>query len=223
MPFKARQFYHRRSKTPKTQPKRDWSDYNKKMKMRGDITLWLSSDVIEQWTIADRQYDGTGTPLLFSDMAILTVHEIRQVFRLPLRQCEGFVNALFKMMDLDLRSPSFSTLSTRLKTLGLKQPAYRLAHAKETDIKMIAIDSSGLKCYGQDEWVREKYGEISEKRNWRKLHVSVDQYNMIQTPELTIHKTHDASVIDELIEATGQVLHCCIEFGYSVVKFYAVM
>ena len=45
---------------------------------------------------------------------------------------------------------------------------------------MIAIDSSGLKCYGQDEWVREKYGEISEKRNWRKLHISVDQYNIIQ-------------------------------------------
>lgn len=60
MPFKARQFYNRRSKTPKIQPKRDWSDYNKKMKMRGDITIWLSPDVIDQWTIADRQYDGSG-------------------------------------------------------------------------------------------------------------------------------------------------------------------
>lgn len=199
MPFKARQFYHRRKKVLRTQPKRDWSDYNKKMKMRGDMTIWLSPDVIEQWVIADRQYDGSGTPLLFSDMAIMTVHEIRQVFRLPLRQCEGFVNALFKMMNVDLRSPSFSALSKRLKTLGLKQPVYRLAHAKGTDIKMIAIDSSGLKCYGQDEWVREKYGEISEKRNWRKLHVSVDQYNIIQTSELTNRKVHDVSVVDELI------------------------
>ena len=34
MPFKARQFYYRCSKNQKTQPKRDWSDYNKKMKMR---------------------------------------------------------------------------------------------------------------------------------------------------------------------------------------------
>ena len=51
----------------------------------------------------------SGTPLLFSDMAIMTVHEIRQVFRLPLRQCEGFVNALFKMMNVVLHSPSFST------------------------------------------------------------------------------------------------------------------
>jgi len=30
---------------------------------------------------------------------------------------------------------------------------------------MMAIDSSGLKCYGQDEWLRENYDEISEKRN----------------------------------------------------------
>jgi hypothetical protein len=199
MPFKARYFYNRRSKTPKAQPKRDWSDYNKKMKMRGDITIWLSPDVIEQWHVADQNYDGNGAPLLFSNMAIMTVHEIRQIFKLPLRQCEGFVNALFKMMNVDLRSPSFSTLSKRLKTLGLKQPVYRLAHRNGCDIKMIAIDSSGLKCYGQDEWVREKYGEISEKRNWRKLHVSVDQYNIIQTSELTIRNTHDASVIDALI------------------------
>jgi hypothetical protein len=46
------------------------------MKMRGDITIWLSPDVIDQWTIADRQYDGSGAPLLFSDMAIMTVHEM---------------------------------------------------------------------------------------------------------------------------------------------------
>ena len=72
MPFKARQFYYRRSKKPKTPLKRDWSDYNKKMKMRGDITIWLSADVIAQWTMVDRQYDGSGTPLLFSDMAIMS-------------------------------------------------------------------------------------------------------------------------------------------------------
>jgi len=62
-----------------------------------------------------------------------TQPEIRQVFKLPLRQCEGFVNALFKMMKLDLRSPNFSTLSKRLKTLGLKQPVYRLEHRNGCD------------------------------------------------------------------------------------------
>jgi hypothetical protein len=42
MPFKARQFYNHRRKIPMIEPKRDWSNYNKKMKMRGDITIWLS-------------------------------------------------------------------------------------------------------------------------------------------------------------------------------------
>ena len=103
-------------------------------------------------------------------------------------------------MNLDLRCPSFSTLSKRLKSLGLKQPCYRLGHREGTHVKMIAIDSSGLKYHGQDEWVHEKYGETHRKRGWRKLHVSVDQYNIIQTAELTTRKTHDAIVVDKLIE-----------------------
>lgn len=47
------------------------------MKMRGDITIWLSLDVLDHWTIADRQYDGSGAPLLFSDMAIMAVSIIK--------------------------------------------------------------------------------------------------------------------------------------------------
>jgi hypothetical protein len=38
-------------------------------------------------------------------MAILTVHEIRQVFKLPLRQSEDFVNSLFKLMKIDYDHP----------------------------------------------------------------------------------------------------------------------
>lgn len=37
--------------------------------MRGDITIWLSADVIKQWHIADRTYDNNGAPHLYSDMA----------------------------------------------------------------------------------------------------------------------------------------------------------
>ena len=54
MPFKHRYFYNRRRKTPKMQLKRNWSDYNKKMKMRGDISIWLSQDVIDQWYEKER-------------------------------------------------------------------------------------------------------------------------------------------------------------------------
>ena len=155
MPFKY--FRSRRSAANRApEKKRNWSEYNKRMKMRGDITIWLSPDVIQQWHIADRIYDGNGAPNLYSDMAILTVHEIRQVFKLPLRQCEGFVNALFSLMQLDLRCPSFSTLSKRLRTLKLTRPFYRLAHST----------APGILCFPIRAWGNlHEYFQICSKSN----------------------------------------------------------
>ena len=85
MPFKYSANRRRKSKQSSSKPKRDWSTYNAQMKQRGDITIWLSDDVVNVWTLGDREYVGDGAPRLYSDMAITTVHEIRQVFRLPLR------------------------------------------------------------------------------------------------------------------------------------------
>jgi hypothetical protein len=42
----------------------NWSDYNELLRLRGDITVWLSDEVIENWYQQDRVYDGTGTPQL---------------------------------------------------------------------------------------------------------------------------------------------------------------
>ena len=81
MPYK---YHDLRRHHIKKQPtfRRDWSQYSESLKDRGDMTIWLSHDVIDQWYEKDRVYDGTGTPNLYSDMAILTVHEIHQVFKL---------------------------------------------------------------------------------------------------------------------------------------------
>jgi hypothetical protein len=159
----------------------------------------LSSDAIEPWYEKERVYDGTGAPQLYTDLAVLTVHEIRQVFKLPLRQCEGFVNSLFSLMKINLRCPSYSAMSKRLKTLNLTRPFYTKAHPEAHSIKAIAIDSSGLKCYGQDEWCEENYPS-KRKKDWKKLHITVDQFNIIHTSELTDRLTQDSSVVDKLIK-----------------------
>src|SRR5579862_8624371 len=127
MPFKYNQYHQQYIKKYITHA-RDWENYNKSLKRRGDITIWLSEDVIENWYEKNRIYDGTGTPFLYSDMAIFTIHEIRQVFKLPLIQCEVFVNSLFKLMKIDLHCPDYSVLSKRLKKLNLNRPFYRNAH-----------------------------------------------------------------------------------------------
>jgi len=173
--------------------------YNNILRQRGDIVIWLSNDAIEKWYEADRIYDGTGAPKLYSELAILAAHEIRQIFKLPLRQCEGFINSLFSLMQINLRCPDYSTLSKRLKILNLNRLFYRKSHPNYKSIKAIAIDSSGLKCYGHDEWFEENY-QLKSKKRWKKLHITVGQHHIIHTSELTDQFTQDVSMVDKLLK-----------------------
>ncbi len=127
----------------------NWSEYNNALRARGDITVWLSEDIAEKWYEPDRVYDGTGTPKLFTDFAILTCHEIRQVYRLPLRQCEGFINSLFKALGVSLVCPDYTTLSKRLKALKISSPKYKKYDRADESVHAIAIDSTGLKRFGR--------------------------------------------------------------------------
>ncbi len=81
------------------------------MRRRGQIDIWFEDGVLNSWYEADQVYDGTGSPKVFSDFAIITCHEIRQVFKLPLRQCQGFIDSLFQLKRWDLNCPDYSFLS----------------------------------------------------------------------------------------------------------------
>jgi hypothetical protein len=50
---------------------------------------------------------------VYSDIAIETAVFIRQVFHLPLRQTEGFMNSLARVMKADITIPDFSVISKR--------------------------------------------------------------------------------------------------------------
>jgi len=222
MPFKYHQSRrHHINKQFKTN--RDWRHYNKSLTNRGNMTIWLSQDVIDQWYEKDRVYDGTGTPNLYSDMAILTVHEIRQVFKLPLRQTEGLVNSLFKLMKIDLQCPNYSVLSKRLKKLNLVRPFYRKSHCYNKDITAIAIDSSGLKCFGHEEWLLDKY-KIQEKKAYKKLHIVVDNFHIIQNMELTNSHVQDQSVMKNLIQPIEEkIKHITADGAYDNNPTYKVI
>ena len=88
----------------------NWSDYNKALRQRGNIDIWLSDDMVNSWYEINRIYDGTGTLKKFSDLAIIACHEIRLVFKLALRQCQGFIDSLFSAKKIALTCPDFSCL-----------------------------------------------------------------------------------------------------------------
>jgi hypothetical protein len=87
--------------------------------------------------------DKTGAssrPQLYSDIALETTVFIRQVFPLPLRQTEGFMKSIARIMKADIIIPDFSSNSKRCINIAKHLPA----KAAEPAI-IFFNDSNGLK------------------------------------------------------------------------------
>lgn len=188
-------------KTPQRHKVTNWSQYNKSLKRRGGLEIWISNDIEETWYEQDRTNDGTGNPRKYTDIAIKLAYQLKLCFKQPLRQAEEFVNSLFRMRGLSIRCPDYTTLSRRCSLLAFKVKGKKLNKKKdkEEDEAILALDSTGLKQYGKDEWHQEKHG-VNPRRTWRKLHVAVDENNMLHAISLTDKSTHDAEVVPELLE-----------------------
>ncbi len=129
---------------------RNWSEYERGLRSRGDVTIWLSEDAIAEWTPPRNGL--RGGQRRYSNLAILTALTLRLVFRLPLRQTEGFLDSLLSLMGLDLEAPDHTTLSRRNQIVELPP----LTRAHDGPIHLI-VDSTGLKILGSGEWNAHKY------------------------------------------------------------------
>jgi len=84
---------------------KNWPEYEKSLRNRGDITVWLSRDAINAWTPPKNGKRG-GQPI-YSDIAIEISLTLRLVFHLPLRQVEGFLKSILKLIDLNQRPQGY--------------------------------------------------------------------------------------------------------------------
>jgi hypothetical protein len=100
---------------------KNWSEYEQGLRDRGDVTVWFSEDAIAGWIPRERR--SRGAQRRYSDLAIETALTLGLLFHLPLRQTEGFVGSLLRLMDLDRRPPDHSTLSRRAKQLDIQIPS----------------------------------------------------------------------------------------------------
>ena len=76
----------------------NWSAYNKSLKERGKITIWLPNNLSELWY---RSTEGTIVGYKkYSDVAIEFCMLIKQLYSLPYRQTEGFIEDIFKQIHL---------------------------------------------------------------------------------------------------------------------------
>ena len=145
----------------------NWSAYEQALVQRGDVTLWLSADATDEWRPSPS--GRPGAPKTFSDCAIETALTLRLVFRLPVRQAEGFLRSVLSLMGVDLAAPDHTTLSRRSQSLAVE---FRRIPSRGP-IHLI-VDSTGLSIVGEGEWAAVKHGGRGH-RGWKKLHLAVDR------------------------------------------------
>ena len=89
----------------------NWPDYNRALVSRSSVTLWLHEEVLRDW----RATGGKGKR--YGDAAILCGLSLRAIFKLPLRQTQGFLHSLTATLGLSHPVPHYSTLSRRAHDL----------------------------------------------------------------------------------------------------------
>jgi hypothetical protein len=175
---------------------KNWKAYNKSLVQRGSITIWLEESVLRAWRDISKEKKVVGERL-YADCVIQCCLLLGQVYHQPLRQTTGFVASLLALLGYkDYAVPDYSTLCRRQSCLPV-EVSQVLAGKQKINI---ALDSTGLKVYGEGEWKVRQHG-VSKRRTWRKLHIGVDVLTQeIVFVELTTNAEDDAAVATKLLK-----------------------
>jgi hypothetical protein len=173
---------------------RNWSEYNAALKQRGSLTFWVSEEALEQWLETEKTGQ-RGASRTYSNTAIEVMATLKALYRWAGRQIEGFIESVFKLMNIAIAVPDHSTLSRRMKTLEIDIPVQPTDKARH-----VVIDSTGVKVYGEGEWKTRQHG-VSKRRTWRKLHLALDEATgEILAVVASSNDTADCEVISMLLE-----------------------
>lgn len=192
----------RKKRTPKRKtnaPKpryrvRNWAQYDRALVQRATLTLWIADDLPNHWR--PPATPKRGAPQRYSDYAIEVMLTLREVYQLTNRAAEGLMRSLFQLAQVDLPVPDHSTLSRRGRKMSVRLPK----RSQEKPLHL-AIDSSGLKVYGEGEWQVRQHG-ASKRRTWRKVHLAVDcASGLVMAVAVTEARVHDSTVVEPLLAA----------------------
>jgi hypothetical protein len=138
----------------------------------------------------------------YSNLAIQLCLTLGMVFKQPLRQTQDLMRSIAKLLGAKITVPDFATLSRRSNGLIL-QTAPRENSRAAIDL---AVDSTGLKIFGEDEWLEDKHKTKRKRRSWRKLQLGVDLVSgEIVCSELTKDEVGDPTAPDLLDQVDSPV------------------
>jgi IS5 family transposase len=194
---------------------RNWSEYNASLRKRGSLTVWVSSEAVENWT-TDELTGEQGASPTYTDLAIETMATVQAIYGLAGRQTQGFLQSIFELMKLDLTAPDHSTLSRRRRRLEITLPIKDWSRSRH-----LVIDSTGVKVYGEGEWKVRQHG-VGKRRTWRKLHFCTDEATMeIISVVASTNDVSDAEALPDLLQgAPGEIEQVSADGAYDQRKCY---
>jgi hypothetical protein len=169
---------------------RNWREYEAGLRKRGDLTIWFSEEALRDWHAAVGAKPGGQRH--YSETAIETALTVRAVYGLALRQTEGFLRSVARLLQLDIDIPDHTTLSRRSSTLK--------THVRNPNTAggpvHILIDSTGLKAHRGPTAPADR----RNRRTWRKLHLVVDATTAeILSSKLTTDSKRDSTSVRDLL------------------------
>lgn len=185
---------------------RNWKDYNNSLIARGSIHLWISPDALSKWNYQGKRKPG-GVKR-FSDVAIQACLVIKEVYRLSLRQCEGFVRSLSQLLGIK-KVPSYTTICRRMRTIQFDLNSHL---PKDKGLHLL-IDSTGLKVLGQSEWYKKKHN-LRSYSLWSKLHIAVDHSSqkLVAVKRSDAHG-YDSKYLGPLLDQLDAKINCIYADG----------
>jgi len=186
----------------------NWPEYDRALRRRGDVTVWMSDAAIAGWLKSDRPTAG-GKPV-YTDLAIEMVLTIRTIFHLPLRQAEGFVASLFTLMGIALPVPDHTTVSRRGPGLQVKLPSVSSDGPVE-----ILVDSTGLRIVEARKHRRGRSAPSDgNRRQWLKLHLAFETgTGHFVAARVTGCHRHDAAALPDLLGEIDGRIDCLLGDG----------
>jgi hypothetical protein len=155
--------------------------------------VWFTDEAVAEWHAPATRARG-GQPI-YSAMAIETGLAIRLAFHQPLRQTEGLLRSIADVLSISIAIPDHTTLCRRSGGLTILPK-----HIDRAEPLPLLVDSTGLKIYGEGEWLDQRRG-VRSRRRWRRLHLGMDaDTREIVAEELTFDDVGDTSEIPHSLE-----------------------
>lgn len=203
-------------KTTKTRYRvRDWKQYNQALVNRGNLTLWINQEALEQWNRPEASTK-RGAPQRYSQLCIMAILSIGVIMRLPLRQMEGMTQGILKLIGSGLRTPDYTTLCRRRQSISVD-----LGVRPSKEPRDVVVDGSGLKIYGEGEWKVRKHGPAKHRR-WLKIHMAIDaKTHEVLMTLITINDTSESQMTGGLLEGiAGQIARVTGDGGYDTITVH---